>query len=344
MWHEKQLLAVIEKIQTNDSILVIGHIDPDGDDISSMLGLTLGLRRMGKQAIAVVDSPIPETFRPLLLTDQILDWDRFCHLHTPKDFECLVVVDASSRDRIGRFEMLLGSMPSVVIDHHATNTNFGDVNWVDSSAAATAQMVLWIFQRTELGLDPVLSTLLLMGIQTDSGFFKYSNTDARLLEDAARLARFGADPSFTANLVLENQRPEYFALLARMIHNMQMDPDLGIAFSYLRKEDVRDYGNGYSDTSGFVGVLRSVKGMEVALFFSEEEEGKIKTHMRSKDWFDIATVALHFGGGGHPKAAGCTLLLEMDEAIDSVLTFTKDQMEIQRKNRAKNEEGQEWGV
>ncbi len=344
MRHEKQLLAVIETIQANNSILVIGHIDPDGDDISSMLGLTLGLRRMGKKAIAVVDSPIPEIFRPLLLTDQILDWDGFCRLHTPKDFECLVVVDASSRDRIGQFERLLGSMPSVVVDHHATNTNFGDVNWVDPSAAATAQMVLWIFQRMELGLDPVLSSLLLLGIQTDSGFFKYSNTDARLLEDAARLARFGADPSFNANLVLENQRPEYFALLARMINNMHMDPDLGIVFSFLRREEVREYGNGYSDTSGFVGALRSLKGMEAALFFSEEEDRKIKTHMRSKDWFDIATVALHFGGGGHPKAAGCTLLMEMDEAIDSVLTYTKEQMEIQKQNHAKNEEGPGWGV
>jgi len=316
----------------HSSFAVIGHIDPDGDDISSVLSTTLMLRRLGKKAIPLIDSPLPEVMDEVPLIQTIRR-----DLPSDEKFpDAMIVVDASSPDRLGKFEPLLHKIPSFVIDHHRTNTQFGTFNWVDSQAAAAAQMVFWLAQKMEVLLDPVYATLNLLGLQTDSGFFKYSNTDQKLMQDAAALLGKGADAYGNASMILENRKPEEFKLMSLMLEAIQQRLGGLLVFAYLSESMFQQTGSRPEDSVGFVGDLRSMKGSETAILFVQDGE-KVRVSFRSKKWFDVSEVAFQFGGGGHARAAGCSLPGDLQEIMDRIVVQVEAMMKDQLADPAREE-------
>ncbi|SHN55654.1 DHH family phosphoesterase [Fervidobacterium gondwanense] len=324
----RDFLTIVAELNSANKVLVVGHIMPDGDDISSVLSVTLGLKKLGKEVFAGIDWRIPWYFYEFEETNIIKTFDDIKSSGFVPDV--VLVVDASSPDRIGRFQEFLGSVPLMVIDHHGTNTLFGNINWVDTKFGSTAQMVYRL--NTELGVeyDERLATINLMGIATDTGFFRYSNADEIVFSDATKLVFLGGKVYLVSRL-FENKRIEQFKLLSTMIEHLKMEANGKIVYSYLSKEDYETNNCTEDDSGGFVGELRSIQGTELAIFFSEYENSEVHISFRSKDWFDCSKLAVLLGGGGHPRAAGCTLKGDLFVIVEQVIREAKTMFAAQNK-------------
>ncbi|AJC74555.1 phosphoesterase [Pseudothermotoga hypogea DSM 11164 = NBRC 106472] len=316
-----KFLSVISQLISEDNILVLGHVMPDGDDISSVASLAEGLRRLGKKVRAAIDDQIPWYYKLFFAVDSIESFEQLQDFHP----DLIVVVDCSSPDRVGRFQHLLKNSKTIVIDHHETNSMFGDLNFVDVTSASTAQIVYNMNKAMGVVYDPELATTNYLGIATDTGFFKYSNTDANVLKIAAELVELGAKPYFVASVILENKTPQQFKLLAKMIEHMKIEGEL--VYSWLSYEDYLSLGCNEDDSSGFVSELRSMKDIEVAILFTEFPKGEVHVSFRSKQWLNVSKIASALGGGGHARAAGCSYKnVELEKVIDEVLSLTREAM------------------
>lgn len=314
-----EIAKIASQIIDLQDILIVGHVMPDGDDISSVASLTLGLKQLGKNCFGAIDYKIPDYYKVFAGVNEIKSYEEVFNF-VP---QLIVVLDSSSPDRVGRFEPMLSNHRTIVIDHHATNTLFGDINWVDTSYAATAQMVYTLSKVLGITYDSELATTNLMGMATDSGFFRFSNTDERLFKDAAELVRFGAKPYFIATTILENKRPEQMKLYCTMINHMILEDSL--VYSWLSYEDYLENNCVEDDSTGFVGEMRALKDVEVAILFTEFPKNEIHVSFRSKNWFDVSRVASILGGGGHARAAGCSFKkAELEDVLNEVVSLTKD--------------------
>lgn len=315
---------IIEEIKKADTIMIAGHIMPDGDDISSVSSLTYGLTMYGKKTVGIIDDEIPEYLEEFKFVKKyIRDFD--CAKKNPSDL--IIIVDASSPDRVGRVQELFEYRRVIVIDHHATNTNFGNINWVDPSYASTAQMVKEVLEGLDVKYNSELATMNLTGIATDTGFFRYSNTDQKVFRDAADLIEKGAELSKITNSVLENKPIENLLLLKDVIDEMEFYNDNKIVISHVKLDMIEKYNILPKDIPPFVGDLRSLKGVEVAVMFNEHEKGVFHVSMRSKEWFDVSKIAFEMGGGGHPRAAGFSSDKPLEELKNITLLKIKEVFE-----------------
>jgi phosphoesterase RecJ-like protein len=326
----RKITSIVSCIQKANDILVVGHIMPDGDCISSVVSLSMGLEKFGKRVTPAIDWKIPANFTVFPWIDRIKDFS-----NDVVEPNLIIIVDASSPDRIGRFEQLLRKgIPSVVIDHHATNTYFADDCWVDPSYSSAAQMVLDLLKLMDVEYDADLALMNYIGIATDTGFFRYSNVDSSVFEAAAELVRLGADPTFVATSILETRKIEELFLERDAIDNIKMLSNGRFAYSYLELEDFEKYSLTEDDFVGFVGDLRSIKSVEVALFASEASKGEAHVSLRSKSYFDVSKIAVAFGGGGHQKASGFTL--RYDDNLEDALAETIEMIDSQLQQKEKH--------
>ncbi|MFN3692266.1 MAG: DHH family phosphoesterase [Fervidobacterium sp.] len=319
----REFLNIVAKINNSNKILVVGHIMPDGDDISSVLSATLGLKSIGKEVLTGIDWRIPWYFYQFPEVSEILTFDEIKKIYQDGfDPEMILILDASSPDRVGRFQDFFNNREVCVVDHHGTNTLFGTYNWVDTRFGSTAQMVLRI--NTELGVqyNERMATINLMGIATDTGFFRYSNADEIVFSDATKLVSYGAK-MYEVSRIFENKRLEQFKLFSTLIEHMKIELDGQIVYSYLSKKDYENNNCTEDDSGGFVGELRSIQGIELAIFLSEYENGEVHVSFRSRDWFDCSKLAVLLGGGGHQRAAGCTLKGNLDAIVEEVIREAK---------------------
>ncbi len=310
------LKKIVDILKDSDDIYVIGHIMPDGDCISSILSLVEGLKKIGKKARGFIDWEIPGNLLDFPKADSIKKYKE--GLKKPSN---LIVLDCSSPDRIGRFqEFLREDVNVIVIDHHATNTYFGNVNYVDTKASSVAEIIYEINKILCIDYNKELSTINLLGILTDTGFFKYSNTTPMTLHITAELMKRGADIEKISLMVNENRKIENLYLQKDAIVNLKLLAYGKLGYSYLTKENFEKYNIAENDFDGFVSDIRSIDTVEVAIFAAQYEEKKAHVSLRSKKYFDVSKVALEYGGGGHPRASGFTLNYEfsLEKAIESV--------------------------
>jgi len=313
----RKVNSVLSCIQEANNILVVGHIMPDGDCISSVVSLSMGLEKFGKRVTPAIDWRIPSSFSVFPWVERIREYSE--DISEP---DLIIVVDASSPDRISKFEEFLRKgVTSIVIDHHATNTYFANECWVDASYSSAAQMVLDLLKLMDVEYDSDLALMNYLGIATDTGFFRYSNVDSSVFEAAAELVKLGADPAFVATAILETRRIEELFLEREAIDNIKLISENRFAYSYLTMKDFERHSLTEDDFTGFVGELRSIESVEVALFASEACKGQAHVSLRSKRYFDVSEIAVAFGGGGHQKASGFTLNYESDlkEALAEVV-------------------------
>ncbi len=308
---------VIDRLKGAHQVLVIGHAKPDGDAISSVAGLVAILQRYGISAWGCIADELPWYYRALPGIELISTPDKL----QGHSFDTTVVVDSSDLQRIGEAGALLhGALPDVTLDHHRTNEGFGALNYCDSGAAATAMIVLEI-AKSMVSLDAELAQVLLLGIATDTGFFKYANAGAQVLESAAELVRHGASLQPIASAVLEHRSLNTLRLLARMFDTIDIREGGKLAYGWVSQEMLRETGCTDDDTEGFVGEIRSLHGVEVAVLFVESPDGEVHASLRSKSVVDVSEVAAALGGGGHARAAGCSLTAaRLAEAVDQVIS------------------------
>jgi len=293
--------AVIDLIRAADRIALVSHRDPDPDTIGSALALGLGLERMGKRVSWHCADPVPDAIRFLASAD------RYTQAPPPADADLIVCLDFGEAAR-AKFALPAG--PKIAdIDHHATNTAFGDANFVDVTSAATGEMVGRLVDTLGIGWTPDMATAALIAIMTDTGSFQFPNTDKRALERAAMLREAGADLQAITYNVFRNKRFEALKLWGFAFSRLVREFDGLLVWTWLENDDLTHAGALEEDLSGLVEQIARSKGMRVALLFSGMT-GPVKVSCRtsaSAPSVDAAALMASFGGGGHVRAAGALI-------------------------------------
>jgi len=310
----EQLQQLIDCAQR---IFLIAHVDPDGDTIGSTLALARALRKMGKECSVACDDLVPEALLFLPGTEAF---------GTPQitGEDLIITVDVSDPDRLGNAYRHVPSLdtPTVNIDHHVTNTMFAAVNLVQTEAAATAEIIFDLLLDWQIHVDALLATYLLTGIVTDTRSLSTSSTSPRTLETSAQLMKAGASLIEINENYFRQRSLATLRLWGRMLGEMQMDGHLVWSFNTL---DMKNECRACSDNGdGIVNLLATARDAKAAIVFKEKKNGQIDVSIRSRPGVDISSIAVHFGGGGHPQAAGAMVEGDLDQVARDVLSKAKE--------------------
>jgi phosphoesterase RecJ-like protein len=310
------LPEIIRFVRDHHYFLVTSHARPDGDALGSALGLALGLRSIGKKVDVVNHDPHPSTYEELPGIGGILVSD--CVPHYDYDGAFVLECGEVERPELEGLEKLR----VVNIDHHVTNREFGELNWNDVSAGAVGEMVYRLLREAGIAVDAAIATNLYIALFTDTGSFQYKGTTAATLEIAADLVRAGADPTFAARIIYNNNPYEKLRLLAAVLSTLQRDVSGRIAWICLTEAMLRESGARKADTEGLVNYPLTVGEIQTVAFIREAGNGFFRISLRSKGNIDVAAVAQRFGGGGHVNASG----FELRGAYEDVLRRVLDQL------------------
>lgn len=302
---EKEALSLLRE---NQSFVLTAHISPDGDSLGSMLALYEFLVRQGKQVVVALDDTIPDVFRMLPCWDVIRTVDELGKLKP----DLVVILDASTMDRIGRVSEIVDA-PTLNIDHHVSNQGFTDYRLLDSEAAATGEIVYRLLAEAKTPITKDMATNLYTAIATDCGFFRYANTRPGTMRIAAELLTYGVEPNTIAE-ALEQISLDTMRLTARVLQTMEFFADGKVAVIVV----TRDMLEHDESTDELINYPRKVEGVDVAVMLKQKDESSVKISMRSKG-VDVSRIAMQFGGGGHARAAGCSIEGSIDEARKKLL-------------------------
>lgn len=304
-----------KKLRSEQDFLILGHISPDGDTIGSGMALLLALQGLGKSAIFAVDGKLPEKMAFISEYAKV-----YSFTEVPKrQYSCVIAVDVSDRERMGKCQMLFDTgKDTVVIDHHGTNHGFGNCNHIET-VGATGLLIYRLLQQMQIPLTKQMADLLYLAICTDTGNFSYSNTDADILHMAAVLREAGADIPLIIENIYKARSLGATRLIGRSLEHLVLAEEGKIALSYILQEDFRELGALVEDTEELINYTREIKSVEIAIFLRQSEETQFKISFRSKNYADVAQLASEFEGGGHVHASGGRIQAPLQEAIARLL-------------------------
>ncbi|MBN2511058.1 MAG: bifunctional oligoribonuclease/PAP phosphatase NrnA [Spirochaetales bacterium] len=290
---------VITFLGTYTRYLIIGHEEPDGDCLGSQIGLSAYVRARGKEAVLL--SPGPFT-RP-----EITRYENNFSSRMPKPAEdsAVVILDCSTADRIGLYSSLIKALPSLVIDHHKTGKDFGDIRWIVPEIPAVTLMIHALFTATGIPVDTQTREALLLGLATDTGFFRHLEEEGSwVFRAAADLIGGTVHPKSTYRLMYGNRSLNSRILLGRILSRVRSHCGGLLLTSWESLEDSRELGQAARDSDLLYSILMGTKGMDALFIIRDESETKISIGLRSLEIADVSIIARDFGGGGHMRAAG----------------------------------------
>lgn len=309
------LEAVVNCLQRENRIVLIGHSIPDGDCIGACFGLGLALEEAGKEVGIIITDPIPPIYNYLagshLLRNpsSIVPGGVFCYL------------DCADQERTGALPPDFASQARVVvnIDHHVSNKGFGDYCWVQPQAAATCEICLSILDA--MGITPSfqVANALYTGIVMDTGSFQYSSVTPQTLRTAARLLDYGADKDLIRQALFEAKSLTEMRVLGLTICNMKFNHDHRLGWSSLSQNELASVGAADLHFEGIINHIRNIEGVQIAILFREISENKIKLGFRSRGTYDVNQIAAYWGGGGHRLAAGASVEGKLEEVMAEVI-------------------------
>jgi phosphoesterase RecJ-like protein len=309
--------AFRERIAARDRIWVTVHESPDGDSIGAALAVYGVLQRLGKQVAVIRQHPYPQQYLHLGRAHEMVDVDRLDELFRP---EMVIACDVGSMTRIGPvLEAIHAETDVVNIDHHAGNDGPGRpcrlLNLVDSGFASTTMLVYVLLEAAWPGcIGPEEATELYIGLITDTGCFRHSNTTAAALRVASELAERGADSGTLAEEYMFRRRPEALQLLGEVLSTLEFEADGRFASMLLSQDMLRRTGARLDETEGFVNYATSLEGVHAAALLREIGPRETRVSLRASGLVDVSALAREFGGGGHRNAAGLTLALDLRTA------------------------------
>ncbi len=306
--------------------LLITHRRPDGDALGSVAALTLVLRGWGQDPRPTLFEPCPLRYAFLAELTPWYDWGRD-QAKLTAECDALVILDTCALPQLEPVAAYLPRAPrTLVIDHHATRDPLaarpGDLCLCDETAGAVSLLVAEWMKTTGVPLTPAIATALFVGLGTDCGWFRFTNTDARMLRMAAELCEAGASVNALYRATYEQDPPAKLRLLARMLQNLEFHAAGKLVVMTLRKADFAAAGAEHTMTEELVNEPGRLAGLEATLLFTEEHDGRVHINFRSKSTLDVAALAARFGGGGHPRAAGARPLGNWDEVVPRVIAET----------------------
>jgi phosphoesterase RecJ-like protein len=308
------LQAAAAAIRGARRIVLATHVNPDGDAIGSLCGLALVCERLGKSATRVSVDGVPEFYVELPSAERVV-----CSV-PDIPFDLGIGLDADGSDRLGSAEATILACPTVIdLDHHTGPDRYGDIQFIDSTAAATGELVFDLARELGVPLDREIADCLMMALVTDTGAFRFPSVKPRTLRIAAELVEAGAHPAPMAERVYGQRSPGATRLFGRALEKMEILPGGRVFWSALSQTDFRETGAREDETDGIINELRAVRGAELAMLLREEPDGQVRVSFRACEGVDAASLAGRFGGGGHRAASGATLPGPLPEAIRRVL-------------------------
>lgn len=307
---------ILEEIKKANKIVILTHENPDGDAIGSSLGLSLALKQLDKN----VDVIIPEFPK---IFDFLPDTENIKKESDEEVYDLAIALDCSDIQRLNGFAKYFeDAKVKIVIDHHGKNKMFGDYNYVDPVAPACAQILIAMLEYFNIDITKEIGTCLIAGIITDTGGFRYSGVTTETFEFASWILSKGINISEIYRKVLQTKTKTNFELTKLAMERMEFLENEKISYTYITKEDEERIGTQHGDHEGLVEIGRDVEGVEVSVFIREAEKG-YKVSLRSNEYVDVADVCFMFGGGGHLRAAGCTINGTLEQVKQKILTELK---------------------
>lgn len=307
---------ILEEINKAETIVILTHENPDGDAIGSSLALYNSLKQIGKNPDVIIPE-YPRTFEFLPGADEIKKESDV------EKYDLAISVDCATIKMLNGFvKYFEDAKTRISIDHHSTNTMFGDLNYVSPDAPACAQILLVVLEYFKVDITKEIGTCILAGIITDTGGFKYSGVTAETFEFVAWLANKGINVPKVYRKVLQIKTRANFELNRIAANRLEFYEDGKVAFTYITKEDEEKVNSESGDHEGIVETGRDIEGVEVSIFLRETDKG-CKVSMRSNEYVNVSDVCLLLGGGGHIRAAGATMQCTIEQAKEKILRQIK---------------------
>jgi phosphoesterase RecJ-like protein len=296
--------TVIDRLTESQAIFLSTHINPDGDAIGSLIALGLGLQQHGKHIYLYNASPIPAVYRFLpgvQLVQQVLP--------ESSAWDTAVVLDCGTLDRIGAAVDFVRGLPQVInIDHHVTNTNFGQYRLVDSTACSSAEIVYRLLKKMAITIDAAIATSIYTGILTDTGSFRFANTNSAAYTICSEMVKAGVDPYTVAQHVYGTYSLGRIKLLNMALDSIEISANGKLSLMTLTQDMFRETDTNPEDVDGMINYAKRIEDVKVAALIMENENGAVQKRyhvsLRSDGTVDVAEIAASFGGGGHFSAAG----------------------------------------
>ncbi len=304
-------------LEQSRSILVVSHVDPDGDALGTQLAFAAFLRKNGKKVFLIRVDEIPAKYLFLPGLNEIKPireiLDRF-------SAEAAVILECPKISRAGNIVNKLNDKCRIInIDHHQDNENFGEINWIDQKASSVGEMVFEFFEAVGYQIDQPTAVQLYTAILTDTGRFRYNSATPRTMEIAGRLIEAGADPRYICDQIYYNLPLATIKLIGHALDRAEYVSNGTVCILSLGKEDIRKIGARLSDTEGLAEYTLYGKDVELGILLKEGDDGITRVSLRSRGRINVADLAARFGGGGHSCAAGCSIEKKLGEAKKELL-------------------------
>lgn len=307
-------------IQKNKNFLITSHINLDGDGIGSELALYFILKKLNKKVTILNQDRIPKIYDFLPDSDKVQYWNN--NRINPKSIDVGIALDCSSIKRIGRTYEIFKDIKTIInIDHHKSNENFGNLNYLDCSASSVGEIIyeLITFLNIDL-LDEKISTCLFAAIITDTGSFRYSNVSSKTFGVASHLTRYRIKSHLISNNIYNRSTYPGLKLLGESLLTLEMDDSNYVSWLTITRKMLNDTNANDEDVEGIINIATTLNNVEISILFRETKDNKVKISFRSKGNFDVNKFAGKFKGGGHPNAAGCLCSGKLDEIKEKILS------------------------
>ena len=309
---------VIEQLLNSARILITPHFNIDGDGFGSSLALYIALFNIGKKVDLILTEPVSKMFTFLNFSEKIKrvnDIDNLGH------YDTFVVLDSSNKERLGDLKNFKNYDCMINIDHHISNSYFADMNYVND-VSSTGENIYEIIKKISI-IDKDIANALLMSIYSDTAGLRYTSTSTETVKIVSDLISLGAKPAIISNALFYNISVNQMLLKKKIMDTLIIDEKNHFAYIILRKKDLEKTQTTMEDTEGLIDIPRSIQGINIAFFAKEINENKFKFSFRSNsDSFDVNEFCGQYGGGGHKRAAGCTI----DGNINNIILDLSDKL------------------
>lgn len=306
-----EILKFKEQLKDANSIALISHLDPDGDNLGSLTALSKSLLNLGKKVYPIEFDKIPENLKFLPNLDLLSD-------NTDININMIICLDCANYERLGKIDELFNKAKyRINIDHHQSNEFYGDVNIVKKGYSSTCELVFDLINEINLPIDKEISMSLLTGISTDTGRFLYSATTADTLAKASKLVEYGADMMKINELIYQSKKFEAQLLENEVLSKTEIYNDY-VAFSFVMTDQLNKYNVEISDIDSVINTFRDTDKIKISVLIKQQTENEYKVSFRSKGNIDVGLIAKNLGGGGHKNAAATRITGDFETVSNKI--------------------------
>ena len=316
---------IIRHLKNSNHIFLCSHINPDGDAIASLIAMGLSLVLWQKKTTLYNESPIPAVYRFLPSVKRIVR-----HIDRQAIYDTAIVLDCGDLHRVGKAASFVSRIPVVInIDHHVSNTSFGDFQLIDSSACASVEIIYRLLKQMELPISKDVATLIYTGILTDTGSFRFSNTNKSAFTICKEMIDIGVDPYYVARNVYETFSPGYIKLLHKALGSIKISKNGKLSMITLTREMLDETGAQPEEVNGLINYAKAINNVKIAVLIHGisntrgEAQGRFHVSLRSDGTVDVAAFASSFGGGGHYSAAGFSIESSIVDLKNRIFNFAE---------------------